>query len=97
MRVPVMVSAASSSIVVVTRDDLRELLREAVREGSKDKSEPEILTLDQVADLLQVTTVSVRKYMLKQNLPAMRLGPREWRFRRSEILKWLDEEGKAGR
>jgi excisionase family DNA binding protein len=85
-------SGAPASMVIVTLDDLLAGIRGLLRERSTDQADaPEFLTLEQVAALLQKTKSSVRKYVRTLGLPAIRLGPREWRFRRSDVLKWLDE------
>ena len=82
--------------VTLTVDELRALVREAVRdEVSRTTEESEILTRDDAAALLQVHPVMVTRYVRKEGLPAIPLG-REWRFRRSEILAWLDARGVNG-
>ena len=91
-----MVSAVSSSIVMVTPDELRVVVRDAVRECATGP-EPEVLTLEQAAAFLQISAVTARKYITTRALPAIPLGPREWRFRRSDLLTWLDMQRRGGR
>ena len=50
---------------------------------------PEVLTLDEAAALLQLHPKVVAKYVRERGLPALRIG-REYRFRRSALMAWLD-------
>ena len=50
----------------------------------------ECLTLEQVAEFLQVTAPTVYKEM-KNGLPARRVG-RSWRFSKCAVCKWLDHD-----
>lgn len=79
--------------VTLTVDELRALVREAVREERSAPVEEaaEVLTREQVARLLQVNAHFVPK-LIKQGMPAHRLGE-QWRFRRSEVLAWLAKNG----
>ena len=85
----------SALAVTLTVDELRALVRDAVRAELGDRAEPEseFMTRDQVAELLHVDVRSVTNYVKKRGLPAMKLGGNEWRFRRSEVLKWIEEKG----
>jgi excisionase family DNA binding protein len=58
--------------------------------------EPDVLTLEQLADLLQVDEKTVRTLAAKGELPGRRLG-REWRFSRQAVLDWLAMPAKRGR
>ena len=49
---------------------------------------PEVLTAEQVADLLQVETEVVLGLAESGDLPGRRLGE-EWRFARAAVLVWL--------
>jgi excisionase family DNA binding protein len=54
-----------------------------------------LLTIEQVADLLQVPPSWVygrTRSRSKERLPGLRLG-KYWRFRESEIMDWLDKQG----
>jgi excisionase family DNA binding protein len=48
-----------------------------------------LLTIEQVADLLQVSEKTVRRLMLSKRLPHVRLG-RVVRFRQDELLRWIE-------
>jgi excisionase family DNA binding protein len=51
----------------------------------------EILTTQEVADLLKLHPKTVNKLAKSGRVPAYRIG-RQWRFRRSEILKLLEKK-----
>jgi excisionase family DNA binding protein len=50
----------------------------------------EILTIREVADLLKLHPKTVNKLVISGKLPAYRIG-RQWRFRKSEVLKTLEK------
>jgi excisionase family DNA binding protein len=50
----------------------------------------EILTTQEVADLLKLHPKTVNKLAKSGRVPAYRIG-RQWRFRKSEILKLLEK------
>lgn len=50
--------------------------------------EPDVLTLGQLAELLQVDEKTVRSLAAKGELPGRKLG-RQWRFSRQAVLDWL--------
>jgi excisionase family DNA binding protein len=52
----------------------------------------EVLTLDQLADLLQLDVDLVRGLAETGDLPGRKLGD-EWRFSREAVLAWLAEGG----
>lgn len=49
---------------------------------------PEVLTAEQLADLLQVDAKTVRSLAARGDVPGRKLG-REWRFSRRAVLDWL--------
>jgi excisionase family DNA binding protein len=49
---------------------------------------PEVLTAEQLAELLQVDARTVRSLAARGELPGRKLG-REWRFSRRAVLDWL--------
>jgi len=64
-------------------------------------SEPEILTVKQVAEALQITSKSVWRLIKKGDLPALKVA-NEWRILRSDLekfiahrLTWYGERGVA--
>lgn len=81
----------SDLAVTLTIDQLEALVRKAVREERSAPSveEPEILTREQAAKMLQVHPNVVSRYVRDLGLPARRVGG-EWRLLRSEVLAWVD-------
>jgi len=63
-------------------------------------SDHEILTLEEVADYLRVSERTVYEWANKGDIPCGKIGT-TWRFKRSEIEKWVDHklvrQPKAGR
>jgi excisionase family DNA binding protein len=51
--------------------------------------EPEVLTLEQVAALLQVELEEVRALAARNELPGRQIGD-AWRFSRRAVLRWLE-------
>ena len=84
--------------VTLTVEELALLVRDAVRSemrlrAAEDVTEaPEVMTREQVGELLQVHPKVVSEYITTKGLPGFKVGP-HWRFRRSEVLHWLDKEG----
>jgi excisionase family DNA binding protein len=50
--------------------------------------EPDVLTVEQLAQLLHVDAKTVRKLAADGELPGRKLG-RHWRFSRQAVLDWL--------
>jgi excisionase family DNA binding protein len=51
-------------------------------------ADPEVLTVEQAAELLQVDTDTIRALARQGELPGRKVG-REWRFSRAAVLAWL--------
>jgi excisionase family DNA binding protein len=51
----------------------------------------EILTLEEVAQYLRLKPQTIYKWAQEKRIPAAKLG-KEWRFRRSILDRWLDEQ-----
>ena len=51
--------------------------------------EPELLTIDQVADLLQVSPKTVRNWVYRRKIPHRKING-VLRFLRPEITKWIE-------
>ena len=56
--------------------------------ASPRSEEPEVLTLEQLAELLQVDEKTVRSLAANGDLPGRKLGS-DWRFSRRAVLNWL--------
>lgn len=80
-----------SAVLVMSPDDIREIVRSVMREELANHQNParEVLTAEHVAEMLEVH-VTVAKLVIRDGLPARRLG-REYRFNRAEVLAWLEE------
>lgn len=52
---------------------------------------PDILTLEEVAEYLRLTPQTIYKWAQERRIPAAKLG-KEWRFRKSIIDKWVDDQ-----
>ena len=62
---------------------------------SLPESGNEILTLEEVAAYLRLTPQTIYKWAQERRIPAVKLG-KEWRFRRSILDRWLDEQMLGG-
>ncbi|HEU4731734.1 MAG TPA: helix-turn-helix domain-containing protein [Kofleriaceae bacterium] len=83
-------------VVTLSVEQLRALIREEVdgviaRQRPKGK---EVLGFGEVCELLDASAPTVRRWIQKDNLPYIKLGGRSGgkilKFRRSEVLAWLD-------
>lgn len=59
-------------------------------------SDEEILTLDEVAAFLRAGRRTVYRFAQNGDIPAFKLGG-TWRFRRSELERWIDENSNQRR
>jgi excisionase family DNA binding protein len=59
--------------------------------GSNSLPDHEILTLEEVARYLRLRPQTIYKWAQEKRIPAVKLG-KEWRFRRSILDRWLDEQ-----
>jgi excisionase family DNA binding protein len=59
-------------------------------------ADEQYLTPAQVADELQVTVVTVRRWINSQELRATKAGPRRWMVRRSDLDAFLADGGREG-
>jgi excisionase family DNA binding protein len=66
----------------------RYLGAENLPDSAPGGDEPEVLTLEQIAELLQVDESAVRALAAKGDLPGRKLD-NEWRFSRKAVLEWL--------
>jgi excisionase family DNA binding protein len=58
--------------------------------------EPDVLTIEQLAELLQVDEKTVRSLATKGEIPGRKVG-RHWRFSRQAVLAWLATPGQSRR
>lgn len=66
------------------------LVEEATAKGESVHIKHEIMTLPEVADYLRVTERTIYDWAQKGKIPAVKLGS-AWRFKRSEIERWMEE------
>jgi excisionase family DNA binding protein len=59
--------------------------------GGGSKPDNEILTIEEVASYLRLKPQTIYKWAQEKRIPAAKLG-KEWRFRRSVIDRWLDDQ-----
>jgi len=57
----------------------------------KPPADHEILTLEEVARYLRLKPQTIYKWAQEKRIPAAKIG-KEWRFRRSILDRWLDEQ-----
>lgn len=55
----------------------------------KDLTMDKWLTLEQIAEYLQMSTSSIYKMAQAGKIPAYKVG-RQWRFKREEIDRWVE-------
>jgi excisionase family DNA binding protein len=53
----------------------------------------EILTLEELAEYLKVSSWSIYRYVRERNLPSYKMGG-QWRFRKEQVDAWIDLGGK---
>lgn len=80
-----------TSIVVVKQTELVELIHDAVQTAldHDQNADAGFLGTSEVADMIGISKRSVAHYVRRYGLPARKIG-RFWRFRREEVLAWLD-------
>ena len=59
--------------------------------GANPPHDHEILTLEEVAHYLRLKPQTIYKWAQEKRIPAVKLG-KEWRFRRSILVRWLDQQ-----
>jgi excisionase family DNA binding protein len=59
-------------------------------------ADEEYLTPAQVADELQVTVVTVRRWIANRDLRATKAGPRRWMISRSDLKSFMAAGGPSG-
>jgi len=59
--------------------------------GTNPSHDHDILTLEEVALYLRLKPQTIYKWAQEKRIPAVKLG-KEWRFRRSILDRWLNEQ-----
>ena len=87
-----------TEVVVLTPEQLEAIIARAIKAATASayppNEEPEILTREQVAKMLQIHPNVVGRYIRELGLPGRKLGG-EWRFMREEVRAWLDAQSKG--
>jgi excisionase family DNA binding protein len=55
------------------------------------------MSVKEAAEVLQVSAYMVRQWARERRIPAIRMGDRYWRFRRSSLDAWIAEQERAAR
>lgn len=75
--------------------ELREIIRDELRGVLAERESAEaLLDLKQAAELLKVHPRTVSAMVRRDGLPALQVG-QSYRFRRSEVLAWLEQRSTA--
>jgi excisionase family DNA binding protein len=82
-------------LVTLTTDELRTLIREELRgpQSPPAAAPREVLTAEEAGELLGMHPKVVIRYTATRALPGRKVG-RVWRFRRTELLQWIEAYGK---
>ena len=86
--------SAKGGVVVVSAGELQALVRDAVRAELGERTDGDILTRDEAAEMVKVHPKILLKYVRTLGLPAQRLG-RDWRFSRRDVLTWMRDRPTA--
>ena len=81
---------SGNEFVIITKAELKDLLDDVVERVAKMRSaeREEVLTRQQVADLMNLSSDTVTKLVHERELLATKIGS-EYRFLRSEVIEWM--------
>jgi excisionase family DNA binding protein len=65
--------------------------------SSQPCTDDRLLPVGEAAELLGVSPYTVRQWARDRRIPAIRLGDRYWRFRRSSLAAWISEQERTAR
>ncbi|MGB8221290.1 MAG: helix-turn-helix domain-containing protein [Polyangiales bacterium] len=81
------------ALIVTSKSDLREIIRDAVSEAvERYERVPELLSTKEMAARLDVSADTVRKWVSRDDCPCVRAG-RTLRFREDAVIAWLEDRG----
>lgn len=83
-----------TAVALLTAEEIRAIVREAVRSELDAAQAGDILTLEQAAELVKRHPKVLVRYIRTMGLPAQRIG-RDWRFNRGDLLDWLRKQPTA--
>lgn len=78
-----------STLIVTTPEDLERIVEAAVRRALEAVPSSEWMSASECADMLGVARSSLPKMVTREKLPGVRLG-RGFRFRRADVVAWLE-------
>ena len=83
----------SDVLIVTTRTDLREIIRDALADAlrGQETRAPELMNAEEIGKRIGVHARTVRNWALR-GCPHVRAG-RKLRFREPDVLQWLEERG----
>jgi excisionase family DNA binding protein len=78
-------------LIVTTKADLREIIRDALTDALSDRETPapELMSAPELGKRIRVHARTVRNWVL-DGCPHVRAG-RKLRFREPDVLRWLEE------
>ena len=81
----------SLDLIVTTKADLREIIRDALADALSDQKAPapELMSAPEIGKRIRVHARTVRNWVL-HGCPHVRAG-RKLRFREPDVLRWLEE------
>ena len=81
------------ALIVTTKADLREIIRDALADALSDQRTPatELMSAEGIGKRIGVHARTVRNWVL-HGCPHVRAG-RKLRFREPDVLQWLEERG----
>jgi excisionase family DNA binding protein len=56
-----------------------------------------LLSVNEAAEVLKVSAYIVRQWARERKIPAIRMGGRYWRFRRSSLDAWIADQERPAR
>lgn len=82
---------AAVRIVTLTESELRNVIREELRQGQPAPSASDWMTSQEVASMLNVARSTIPALVSRDLLPCYRPGKKGYAFLRSEVDAWLRE------
>jgi len=81
------------ALIVTTKADLREIIRDALADALSDQRTPaaELMSAEGLGERIGVHARTVRNWVL-HGCPHVRAG-RKLRFREPDVFQWLEERG----
>ncbi|WP_209481491.1 helix-turn-helix domain-containing protein [Virgibacillus litoralis] len=76
---------------MVTRDDLKEVIKVLMDEIQKDIDNTQIMTIKETSEFLKVSVPTVRKMIDNKEIPFFQRG-QVIRLNRSDLKEWLRKE-----